>query len=223
MSAKSNQPKRGIVFDFDGVIADSFAQHEAAWRRVLANHQVNLDDEVLIAAIGWSSLDSARAVCRVAELAETPASLAAEKDAAFTELVPSIKPMSGAVAACQRLHGEFAIAIASARQRQVIEPMLAQFELPGCYDALIALDDLPATAELDDLFTLAAKQLSLEPAQCVLVEDSRNGILAAKRAGLAAIAFASNPKYPQDFSMADAQINALDELLPELVNQVLAD
>jgi beta-phosphoglucomutase-like phosphatase (HAD superfamily) len=55
-----------------------------------------------------------------------------------------------------------------------------------------------------------------------MVDDSRNGLLAAERAGMKSVAFDSHAEHDVDYSMADAVITSLDELVPELVNSVLA-
>jgi beta-phosphoglucomutase-like phosphatase (HAD superfamily) len=104
----------------------------------------------------------------------------------------------------------------------LVHSALQQYGLGDAFGLVLTRDDRRSGEELDDLLTKMSKHFKIKPDQCAVVDDSRNGLLAAERAGMKSIAFDSHPKYDVDYSMADAVINSLDELVPELVNSVLA-
>lgn len=218
----STPAKRAVIFDFDGVIADSWKLHESCWREVLKRHDATLDDDAIVKAVGWNSLETARELIKEADIKAQAEELADEKVALFLERAAKELPvMPGAVDALNRLKPEFQVAVTAGRAKKLVAKALEQFGLGDVPDLVLTSDDMKAEDELDDLLGLAAERLGLKPGHCVLVDDSRNGILAAKRVGMETIAFDSNPKHEIDYSMADAQIGSLDELQPELVNQVI--
>lgn len=215
--------KRALVFDFDGVIADSWKLHESAWQTVLARHGSTLDPPTIHKAIGWTSLETARVLVKEHDLKVAPDELADEKsELARKRFEKDMPVMPGAKAAIGRLAEDFRLALTAGRRSWMVEPALERYGLAGRFDIVLTNDDRAEGEELDDLLAKVPVQLKLKPDQCAMVDDSRNGLLAAERAGMKSIAFDSHPEYEHDYSMADAVIGSLDELVPELVNSVLA-
>lgn len=214
--------KHVVVFDFDGVIADSFGLHIDCWKKVLKDYGASLSDDALLKALGWSSLETARVLAQEAGLKAEPARVAEEKMTMFKKRAErELEPMSGAADAVTRLGGEFYVAVTSGRSQGTVEGALKRFRVRSRLDAVLTSDDLQPKDELDDLLTLVFERLKLKQGAGVMVDDSRNGLLAAERAGMKSVAFDSNPKYQVDHSMADAVISSLDELQPQLLHSTL--
>lgn len=215
--------KRAVVFDFDGVIADSWELHESCWQAVLKRHGAKLDPAAIQKSIGWTSLETARVLVKDLGVPATAEELAQEKTALTMERSAAEMPMMpGADAAIARLAGDFRLAVTTGRKKAMIEPALQRYGLNGKFDLVLTSDTQAAGEELDDLLARVPEQFKIKPDQCAMVDDSRNGLLAAERAGMKSIAFDSHPKYDVDYSMADAVVTSLEELVPELVNSVLA-
>lgn len=215
--------KRAVIFDFDGVLADSWSLHERCWRQAVDRYDGKIVDATFAKVLGLSSLETATTLIKEAGLSVSAKQLAETKDELWSErAAKELEAMPGAVEALKRLEPDFALAIASLRHRRDVTQALERFELASVPQVVVCVDDLKHGQDGDDLLKLVAKQLDLAPVKCVVVEDARNGVLAAKRVGMNAIAFDSNPKHDFDSSMADAQISSLDELVPELINQVIA-
>jgi HAD superfamily hydrolase (TIGR01509 family) len=213
--------KHVVVFDFDGVIADSFSLHMDCWKKVLADYGASLPDDAVLKALGWSSLESAQVLVKEAGMQAAPEEVAEKKATLFAERAQTeLKVMPGAPAAISRLRDEFHVAVTSGRAKDIVEPTLERFGVRDKLDLVITGDDLLPQDELDDLLTQVFERLKLKPAAGVMVDDSRNGLLAAERAGMKSVAFDSNPKYTVDHSMADAVIGSLDELQPQLLHAV---
>lgn len=213
--------KRVVVFDFDGVIADSFDLHLSCWKKVLADYGASLPDAAILKGLGWRSTEAARLLVKETGIQADPADVADKKMELFRErAADELKPMSGASEAVKRLSDEFYVAITSSRRQDTVESALVRFGLKDRFDLMLTTDDLGPQDELDDLLKLVFERLKVKPADGVMVDDSRNGLLAAERAGMKSVAFDSNPKFKVDHSMADAVINSLDELQPELLHSV---
>ncbi len=213
--------KHVVVFDFDGVIADSFALHLSCWQKVLGDLGASLPEDAIRKAIGWSSFDTARVLVKEAGAAAKPDEVAKRKVALFNERAhKELLLMPGAVEAVTRLRDEFYVAVMSGRTGETVRAALDRFGIAELLDTVVTADDLQPADELDDLLSLVFERLTLKRGAGVVVDDSRNGLLAAERAGMKSVAFDSNPTYAIDHSMADAVIGSLDELQAELLHAV---
>jgi beta-phosphoglucomutase-like phosphatase (HAD superfamily) len=213
--------KRAVLFDFDGVVADSWSLHEKAWAAVLKPYGAQVPDDALHRAIGYSSVETAKLIIAECTLDADPMELGSAKSRWFAEHAGEVSVMPGVVEAITRLKEDFCVGLVAIRSRQGLERFLEQFSLEQPFDVVVARDDIDPDATIQDVFAGAAAQLELPAAKHAVVDDSRNGLLAAERAGMRSIAFDSNPKHDIDFSMADAVIRSLDELVPELVSSVI--
>ena len=175
--------------------------------------------------MGWNSLETAKLLVSEGKLDADPEKLAEEKSALMTAQAEAKMPiMAGAAAAVDRLGEEipFHLAVAAGRKRKLVDPALEPYKLGGKFDLVVTSDDRKPDDELDDLLASVAERLEVKQSQCAMVDDSRNGLLAAERAGMKTIAFDSHPKWKFDYAMADSAIKSLDELVPELINAVIA-
>lgn len=215
--------KRAVIFDFDGVIADSWRLHEQSWREVLKRHKLALPEEALAKSIGLSASATAELIGKELNAPIPPSELGNAKGERFAELAKTeLKPMAGAPEALMRLHGDFAVGIAAIRRADGVRPFLDRFDLPSKTDVIVTVDELADTKDAQELITVTAKRLEVPVDRTVVVQDARHGVLDAKRAGMKVVAFDSNPKHELDFATADAVVSSLDELVPELINSVAA-
>jgi beta-phosphoglucomutase-like phosphatase (HAD superfamily) len=214
---------RAIVFDFDGVIANSEPLHFRAFRDVLADRGVTLTEADYYARyLGFDDLGAFRAIGRDRGQAWTPADLrsltgdkavrmeALERDAAV--LFP------GAVEAIQRAAAVVPIAIASGALGAEIRRVLDGANLSHHFAAIVAAEDTAAGKPAPDPYQRAVALLSaavdgraLEPADCVAIEDSRWGIASALAAGLRAVGVTTSYD-AGELAEADLIIGSLAEL-----------
>jgi HAD superfamily hydrolase (TIGR01509 family) len=98
-----------------------------------------------------------------------------------TEGAPAI---DGAVEAIRRLSGDYALAVASSSPPEIIEAALDGLAIRNLIATVASSDEVLAGKPAPDVFLLAARRLRVDPAECLVVEDSRNGVLAAQAAGM---------------------------------------
>jgi beta-phosphoglucomutase len=217
---------RAVVFDFDGVLANSEPLHYRAFRDVLAEQSIPLseadyyakylgfDDAGAFEAIatdlgrGWRPGQMATLIERKAHLME-----ALERNASV--LFP------GARDAILRMAAFGPIAIASGALRVEIERVLERERLRGHFPVLVSADDTPLSKPDPAPYRLAVEQLAkgdgaLAPNECVAVEDSRWGLQSARAAGLRTIAITHSYSADQ-LTEADRVISHLDTLTAELL------
>ena len=211
-----------MIFDFDGVIANSEPLHFRAFRDILAEEAVGLresdyystylgfDDVGVFRAIG-AERGASWNVDRVASLAARKATRLEELERDGSVLFP------GADAAIRRLAAVLPLAIASGALRVEIMRVLNRAGLAQYFGAVIAAEDTPASKPAPDPYLRAVSVLSaatgqpLAPRECVAVEDSVWGLESARAAGLRTIAVTHT--YPvATLSIANVVIADLDAL-----------
>lgn len=212
---------RGIVFDFDGVIANSEPLHFQGFQKVLATEGVVLseadyyerylgfDDAAAFVAIAadhgqtWSA-------SRIVTLVERKAVLLAELEAQQSVLFP------GAATTIRRLATGGPLAIASGALRAEILRVLVREGLDGCFALIVGAEDAEASKPSPAPYLRAVERLAAggvgpaDPRAYVAVEDSHWGLASARAAGLRTVAVTHT--YPAESLSADWTVSTLEEL-----------
>jgi len=201
-------PLAGVIFDFDGVLANSEPLHLRAFQDVLAGRGITLSDSAYFDRyLGFDDLGVFRAVAEQhgwSWEAHTLAELLEAKGARFDALASQGEALFPGAADCvRRLAAEVPIAIASGALRPEIETMLSTTGLRRHFTAIVASGDTERSKPAPDPYLKAVELLrpfvETEPggAGCfVAIEDSHWGIDSAVAAGLRCIGVAQT--YPPD-------------------------
>ncbi|MGH3033104.1 MAG: HAD family hydrolase [Gaiellaceae bacterium] len=196
-----------VVFDLDGVIVDS----EHVWdevREQLAHERGGRwHERAQRDMMGMSSLEWSRYMHEVIGLREPPEEVSVEVvrrlEARYREELPLI---DGAVDAVRRLTARWPLAVASSSNRPIIDLVLELSRLASCFAATVSSEEVARGKPAPDVYLEAARRLGADPARCAAIEDSHNGILAAKAAGMRVVAI-PNPRYPPgEEALADADL-----------------
>jgi HAD superfamily hydrolase (TIGR01509 family) len=211
-----------VVFDLDGVIIDS----EQIWNEVRESlvkerggrwHGHAQQDMMGMSAPEWS-----RYMHDVLGLSESPQDISAEVvrriEGIYREELPLMK---GAVRAVERLANRWPLAVASSSNRQLIDLVLKIAGLMHRFAATISSEEVPKGKPAPDVYLEAARRLGVDATHCVAVEDSQNGLLSAKAAGMRVIAV-PNKRFPPDkdaLAVVSTVVDSLDDLTPEVVER----
>ena len=220
---------RAVVFDFDGVIANSEPLHFRAFRDVLGSEGISLTEADYYAR--YLGFNDERAFHEIgAEHGrpwndDTVAGLIARKAAVMEEIEQHASILfPGAREAIQELAGHCPLAIASGALRAEIERKLQREQLAAHFTVIVAGDDSVASKPAPDPYLRAVEHLaaahrsagSLSPSDCVAVEDSPWGLDSAIGAGLRTIGITHT--YGRDaLARADAIIDTMTLLTWEMV------
>lgn len=209
-----------VVFDLDGVLIDS----EQVWDEV--REQLALErggrwhEQAQTDMMGMSSTEWSRYLHEVIGLAEPPEELNAEvvrrMQARYAEHLPLI---DGAVEASKRLAEVFRLALASSSNRPLIDVVLSSAGLDALFEVTVSSEEVERGKPAPDVFLEAARRLALEPARCVAIEDSANGIRSAHAAEMRVVAI-PNRHYPppaEALALADEVLDSLADLTPAVV------
>lgn len=192
-------PLRAIVFDFDGVIANSEPLHCLSFQRVLASESVQLSDEEYYRRyLGFDDVGVFREIGKDRGLAwddRHVADLVASKALAMEDLERHGSVLfPGAADAIKRAAAAVPIAIASGAIGPEIRRTLDREHLTMLFTAIVAAEDTARSKPAPDPYLRAVEQLGasigggLDPSDCVAIEDSRWGLESARAAGLKTVA-----------------------------------
>jgi HAD superfamily hydrolase (TIGR01509 family) len=124
----------------------------------------------------------------------------------------------GAVEAVRRMGARWPLAIASSSNPELIEVVLHASGLDEDIPVWVSSQDVPRGKPAPDVYLEAARRLGVDPANCLAVEDSHNGIRSAKAAGMRVVAI-PNPHFPPGgdaLALADVVLASVAELSPEV-------
>jgi HAD superfamily hydrolase (TIGR01509 family) len=201
---------QAVLFDFDGLLADSEPLQKAAWHRFLARHGRVLEQELIDRMFGLRLLESAALVRQELDLPISVEQVMAERDAEFLDSLPgTLNAMPGAAATIDAMRElGLRVGLASSGHRRYIA--MRELGLSDAFDAIVTGDMVERGKPAPDIFLRAAELLQVPPAACVVVEDAPHGIAAAKAAGMVAVAVPNELTRNLDFAAADRICPSLD-------------
>jgi HAD superfamily hydrolase (TIGR01509 family) len=214
------RPLRAVVFDLDGVILDSEEIWDEVRERYIRERGGRYDDRAQRAMMGMSSTEWSRFIHDELAVAAAPEKINADVVQRMQERYRAHLPLvPGAVAAVERLAAVFPLGLASSSNRELIAAVLAESGLGAHFGAVVSSEEVARGKPAPDVYLEAAARLGVEPQACAAVEDSHNGIRAAKAAGMWVIAV-PNTHYPPDedaLAAADAVVGSIAELAPAMI------
>jgi len=227
-------PLRAIVFDFDGVLANSEPLHFAAFRDVLASTGVELTEQDYYARyLGFDDVGVFKAVNvdrRLAWSSRDVAGFVADKALRLEELerdVPVLFP--GAAEVIRRTADAMPIAIASGALGPEIRRALKRAGLLQHFAAIVSAEDTVASKPAPDPYLRAVALLAaktppptLNASQCVAIEDSRWGLESARAAGLKTVGVTTSYEASVLQPVADLVIASIDDLNVDDLRRLLS-
>ena len=209
-----------VVFDLDGVIVDSEHVWDAARESLARERGGRWHEGAQQDMMGMSSVEWSRYMHDVIGLNDPPEEISAEVvrrlEATYREELPLI---DGATEAVARLAERWPLAVASSSNRPIIDLVLGLSGLDRYFRATVSSEEVPRGKPDPDVYLEAARRLGADPERSAAVEDSGNGILSARAAGMRVVAI-PNPRFPpgeEALATADVVIPSIGELTPDVV------
>jgi len=179
-----------VLWDLDGVIADTGTYHCRAWQDVFHKRGVNFTEEDFRRHFGQRNDTIIRSAIGESIPPEELEAIASEKEANYRERVArNIKPLPGALELIKSLreHG-IKEAIASSAPLENIQLIIRGLGIDECFQAIVWGREVSEGKPSPHVFLLAAGKLGAEPGNCAVIEDAVAGVAAAKRAGMKCVA-----------------------------------
>jgi beta-phosphoglucomutase-like phosphatase (HAD superfamily) len=204
---------KAILWDMDGVVADTGEAHYLAWKQLFAERGELLTQEKFAETFGMANTPILQAwlgpqadIGLIRELAERKEKLFREQVRKHVRLLPGVQ--SWLVRGRELGYRQ---AIASSGDMANIVAVLGALDISNAFDALLSGAFLPRSKPDPTIFLRAAAALGAAPSECVVIEDGIVGVEAAHRAGMRCIAV-TNTHPMERLSDADLVIDSLAEL-----------
>ncbi|MFB3785626.1 MAG: HAD family hydrolase [bacterium] len=203
---------KAVIFDMDGVLIDSEKFHQQAEIQSLARIGVQVTPADLKPFAGASRELFRRGLSeRFGHHLDWDAFFA-EKDRVLFDRMENVRLVPGVLPWLRDLRAKgLRLAVATSSQRRLLEFVLMKFSLDETFEQTVSANEITHSKPHPEIFLKAAALLRLNPADCAAVEDSINGVLAAKAAGMYTLAITTS--FPRDqLTPADRIINHFEEL-----------
>ncbi|TDT50372.1 HAD family hydrolase [Fonticella tunisiensis] len=206
---------KAVIFDMDGVIVDSEPVHEKVCKRRFKELNINVTDEEYDAFVGTTNTEMWTIIKSKYNLNETVEELVSMHLEEVMEYlresdetpIPGIKDLLGSI----KREG-IKIALASSSPMENIELVLEKFGIGDYFESVISGENLERSKPAPDIFLKSAEKLGVNPENCVVIEDSHNGVKAAKAAGMKCVGFKNINSGNQDLSMADIIVYSIEDV-----------
>lgn len=214
---------KAVIFDMDGVLVDSEPLHFMVDSMVLAKLKIKAPAGYLDRFVGYTNPAMWRQIREdynitgtIDELVElqmsTKLAYLQESDLqaikGIPELLQAIKEAG------------LPTIIASSSPRSFIEGVIKKIGVEHYFDSWISGEEVENSKPEPDVFLKAAELIGVDPADCVVIEDSRSGTLAAGKAGMRCIGFQNVHSGNQDLSQADLIVDEIGEISLECMREL---
>ena len=184
---------RGVIWDLDGVLADTTEAHFRAWAEVLSAYEIPFDRVAFDRVFGMNNVGTLTVLLGRAPTRQELTEIAECKERIFRQLASQLVcPMPGAIRLLAELEqAGWQQVVASSAPQENIDLIVDAFGIRRYFASILSGALLPAGKPDPTLFLAAARALQLPPEQCVVIEDAPVGVEAACRAGMPYIAVAT--------------------------------
>lgn len=205
---------KAVIFDMDGVISDSETPNFKAMLRTLKPFDISFDFNYYSQFPGHSCIESYSIIRRdfnadfdVADMVRqfNEMRLVIAKEDGW----PAVKNAIDMVRYCS---SKYAVALASGSAQEVIDDVLNAFDITDCFESKLSGEKIENCKPAPDIFLITAENLGVKPHECAVIEDSNNGVQAAKAANMMCIGYVNPLSGKQDLSMSDYIIDDMAKI-----------
>jgi beta-phosphoglucomutase family hydrolase len=177
---------KAVIWDMDGVIADTAPYHLKAWQVVFRERGMNFTEEDFRHTFGQRNDTIIRSALGGEISQHEIGAIANKKEESFRRRIKQkLKPLPGVIELMTSLKKRgFQMALASSAPIENIRLVIKTLGINGCFQSIICDRDVTEGKPSPQVFLLAAERLGVEPKDCIVIEDAVAGVTAAKRAGM---------------------------------------
>jgi len=216
---------KAVIFDMDGVVIESEPLHHYAYHSMFKDVNIEVTDAIYESFTGKSTINVCKQVCDLFSLKETPEYLVSLKRNHFDYVFNNSTDfdlIEGVLDLIKDLHRNgVTLVLASSATMPSIERIFDKFDLNQYFIAKLSGANLKESKPHPEIFINAVKTSGFKTEECMVIEDSTNGIEAAKGAGVFCVGFDSFFSKNQDYSKADLVIKKFEEINFDKIKSLL--
>lgn len=216
---------RAVIFDLDDTIVDSESLHKKAWESVLKGYGHSIDEipqKMRESQMGKRVIDNVFETVLFLGIVENPKIVYKKRLDLFLKLVNEkliVKP--GLIPLLTSLKkNKYILAVASSGSKMYVNLVLKKFNLGKYFTIVLTGNDVIHGKPNPEIFLSAIKQLRISPDECVVIEDAKVGIEAAKAAGCKCVAIETPFTPLRDLALADKIVSSLTEISPKMLKEL---
>lgn len=207
---------KAVLFDMDGVIIDSEPIHYRLSKMYYSELGLDITDEEYYTFVGIGDKEIFTRLKEKYGLKQKVDEMVEAYQQRYIEHLQGLKdekPIKGVDILIKDIYKRgFHLALGSSATRRNIEAVLEYFKLREYFDEIVSGCEVERSKPSPDIYVRAAEKLGMDPSGCVVIEDSSNGVRAAKSAGMKCIGYKNHNSGEQDISPADIIIDSFEGL-----------
>jgi len=217
---------KAVIFDMDGVLIDSEPIHVTIEKELFSKLGIEVTDDVHRSYMGASN-DYMYTDLRLRfKLPESVKELMEQDELFRTDYfnrLEAIPVNDGLISLLSQIKAAgLKLAVATSSSPEIVNILLNKGEISHFFDAIVTTSEAGKSKPSPDVYLLAAKKIGVLPESCIVFEDSPNGLLAAKSAGMYCIIIQSDSELIQQLSGANYLIQSFREITPGLINDLFS-
>jgi HAD superfamily hydrolase (TIGR01509 family) len=213
-----------VIFDMDGVIVDTEPIHHYAYQQHFKQLAIDVTPEMYASFTGSSTKNIYAKIKDHFNLEQEVQTLVEGKRVLFNKAFDEKEDLfllDGVLDLIQDLYkNNIQLVLASSSANETIDRIFTRFKLHDYFTHKVSGEDFPKSKPHPAIFEHAAFLAQTPIENCIVIEDSTNGIKAAKAAGIYCIGYKSVNSKLQDYSLADKTISRFDELNTEIIREL---
>lgn len=184
-----DRPFAGYIFDCDGTLVDSMPIHYVCWAESLRlnNSPYSLTEDEFYSYAGVPEADTVVILNELHKANVDPIAVVKTKSEIFLKRIPEIQRVNPVADYALKLYGHSPISVASGSEEHIVHACLTNTGLIDIFPVIITPEKVKRGKPAPDMFLLAAEQMGVAPEDCLVFEDGRSGLEAAKAAGMQAV------------------------------------
>jgi len=215
-----------VIFDMDGVIVDTEPVHRYAYFKQFEELNITVTKEMYTSFTGFSTRNTFQKLKEIFVIEQDVEDLIQRKRTIFNDAFDSkadLELLEGVENLIKELHQNgMQLILASSASKGTIERVFSRFKLHDYFTHLVSGEAFPKSKPHPAIFLHAASLSIAQKESCIVIEDSTNGIKAAKAAGIFCVGYNSIHSEAQNLAEADVVINHFNELSFNTVQNIHA-
>ena len=218
MSSLPIKTMKAIIFDLDGTLINSIPAHQHITAKVAKEFDLELDESDFVKVNGRTTRAGIECIAKEKNLSLDIDAFMAVHKKALVNIFDEITIYPQVISTLQALKDmqSFKLAVATSSPKDYLDHALDKFELRQFFDCTSSSNDIKNAKPDPEIFLNSAEQLDLSPAECLVIEDAPQGVIAANRAGMTTIALLTTTA--KEHFVGEAEPKVFVEEFKDLLN-----